>query len=92
MMNGWYGDGSTYGGHSAVGGIFMLVIWVAVIVAVVALVIWLVRQTQVGSSQTHAVAPGGATGETALDILKARYAKGEIEKAEYEEKKKDLGG
>ncbi|MHB1391113.1 MAG: SHOCT domain-containing protein [Thermoleophilia bacterium] len=70
----------------------MMILWVAVIVAVVALVIWLVRQAQVGSGHAHTVQTGGAPGETALEILKVRYAKGEIEKAEYEEKKKDLGG
>jgi putative membrane protein len=30
--------------------------------------------------------------ETALDLLDKRYARGEIEKKEYEEKRKDLGG
>lgn len=61
------------------GGIAMVVFWVAVIVGIVLLVRWLV--TSPGQGQRE---------ETALEILKKRYARGEISREEFEEKKKDL--
>jgi putative membrane protein len=35
--------------------------------------------------------PGGQTSRTALDILKERLARGEIDVAEFEERKRALG-
>ncbi len=59
--------------------VFNLVFWILVIVGIVLLVVW-VGQKAVGSR----------TEESALEILKKRYARGEMSKAEYEEKKRDL--
>ncbi|MEE9203470.1 MAG: SHOCT domain-containing protein [Nitrospirales bacterium] len=60
------------------GMLFMALFWVALIVGVVLVVKRLMGQ-------------GGASREdSALDILKKRYARGEINKQEFEERKRDL--
>ncbi len=74
-MSGW--------GFGAFGMLFMLVFWVLIIAGIVFLVKWLVDQARPGGS-----AP--PRGESALDILKKRYARGEIDKDEFEAKKRDL--
>lgn len=82
MMYGYGFDGSWFG-HTVFGGFFMIFVWVAVIFFVV----WLVREV----SGTNKKQDGPAHhGKTALDILNERYAKGEIDRKEFEEKKKDL--
>lgn len=63
------------------GWIGMLAFWLLVIIVVVLLIRWIIVSLNRGA--------GGAKGP--LDILKKRYAKGEITKEEFEEKKKDLG-
>jgi len=67
------------------GGIFMIILWILIIVGVVFLIKWLVQSPGGHSS------PGRTdTSSRALDILKERYARGEINKQEFEEKKRDL--
>ena len=88
MMDGGWGG---YGGYGGIGSIFGMIFMIAIIVGVVLLIVWLVRQVG-GAPRTGGAAETVTRGETALDILKSRYARGEIDKAEFEEKKKDLTG
>ena len=79
-MMGYGGSGNMMGwGFGILGWIFMLIFWVILILGVIALVRYLK-----GSERRD------NEGKSPLDILKERYARGEIEKKEFEEKKKDL--
>ncbi len=77
-----------YGGMGWIGMILSLVITIAVIVGLVLLVVWAVRRTG-GSS----VQPGSQNlaGQSARDIAQARYARGEINREEYQQIISDLG-
>lgn len=78
-MMGGYG----WGGGSGFGMIGMLLWWVLIVLGIVLLAKWL-----------FSGGPGGgrASGDRALEILKERYARGEIDKNEFEQKKRDLHG
>ncbi len=72
--------GSYYGsifGWGLGGGLMMFVFWVLIILFVV----WAIKEFS-GKSESSS--------SSAVDILKERYAKGEINKEEFEQKKKDI--
>ena len=75
MMGGW--------GMGWFGMIFMLLFWVLVIVGLIFLIKWLVQTTRKGTGTSNG-------GSRALDILEERYARGEINKEEFEGIKRDL--
>ena len=66
--------------HYGYGGMFMWIIFLIVI----GLLIYFIVQSQKTRGQTP------MQNESPLDILKRRYAKGEIAREEYEKMKKDL--
>lgn len=67
------------------GGVFMWIIFLVILGFVVYYIVQDTKSKESGS-------PSGETpsGETPLDILKKRFAKGEIKKEEFEQMKKDL--
>ncbi len=81
-------SGVQYGGWGMMGGfgwmwlmpIFFILFWGLVIWGIVALVRGLSESRGYDSSKA----------DSALEVLRKRYARGEINKEEYEEKKKDL--
>lgn len=74
----WWGPGYFFGGPF--GMIIGLVFWAVVIYAIFRLISNLSnRSVEVSRKE-----------ETALDILKRRYAKGEIDSEEFNRRKKDL--
>jgi putative membrane protein len=79
------GPGMGWGGYGMgwFGMILMALFWIAVIVGIIFLIRWLFVST---GAKGH----GAVSENSPLEILKNRYARGEINKEEFEQKKKDL--
>jgi putative membrane protein len=84
MGPGYMGPGMMGWGYGMGWGwsIIMIAFWIAVIAGIIFLIRWIAMSTDKGKTA------GGE--DSALEILKKRYARGEINRQEFEEKKKDL--
>lgn len=82
-----YGYGNNMG-MEVIGGVLMIVFWALVI----ALVVMFIRRVAFGRGGWHCRHMHCMSGDekSPIDILKERYAKGEIKKEDFEQMKKDL--
>ncbi len=76
MMNGMMGG---FGGMG-----LMAIVWIVFI----GIIIWAIVAAVQNSTESKS--SGSSAADSALDVIKKRYARGEIDKAEFNEKKKDL--
>ena len=82
----WHGpmQGSWMSGWGWV-GLFILLFWVLILAGIVFHISFLVAVARRSSGE-----PAPTPQETPLDILKKRYAQGEITSEQYEQMKRDL--
>lgn len=79
----WWHPGWGWG-HMIFGGLMMIVFWGGIIVLIVLLVRWL------GGASGHGHESKPPSYRTPVEILQERFARGEIDKDEYEERRKLL--
>jgi len=91
MMGGMMGgSGFGFGGLGLIGMILNLVITVGVIVGIVLLVVWLVRRYGAEGGAFSASQKPAAGQSSPREILQARYARGEINREQYQQILSDL--
>lgn len=79
----WHYAGDWGWGHMIFGSVMMLLFWGVIIVGIVLVVRWL------SSGPSHGTASAPAKNRP-LEILQERFARGEIDEAEYEKRKRLL--
>ena len=77
MMDGM----GTFGWGPGFGLIFMILFWALIILVVIAIVKWLMGASGDKGSQSP---------KSARQILEERYARGEIDREEFDQKRRDL--
>jgi putative membrane protein len=77
-------------GWGWIGGIVMMLFWVLVVVALVLFIRWLVAAGGNRGRVSYGPPVVNSPVESALDILKKRYARGEITKEQFELMKRDI--
>lgn len=84
----WQGTGWGMMGPGMMGGFGGMWLMPLIPIVVVGLIVWAVVAAVQGTVQPRGPEPPYT--ESALEVLKRRYARGEINKEEFEEKRKDL--
>lgn len=80
----WWGHNTFGWGGMLIGGLMMLLFWGGLLAA-----LWFVIRSATGSGKRQeGRAERGP--DRAIEILKERYARGEISKPEYEEMRRDI--
>jgi putative membrane protein len=74
-----------YGFDGGAGGWIWMIGGLLLMIGVVVLIVWIINTANQGSSIKSSERP------SALDILRERYARGEITQQEFEQAKKTLG-
>jgi putative membrane protein len=83
MMWGYGPQVGMMGGYGYGYGIMHMAFWVIILIALIVGIVWLVRSMSASGG-------GAKRRSSGLDVLEDRYARGEIGREEYLQKKRDL--
>ena len=76
-----------FGGIGMMGGLFGLIINLAILIGIVILIIWAVKRFTSGTTNWNQ----SSGNQSPREILQARYARGEITREQYQQMLGDLG-